>query len=140
MFTKFFLKVPKLLLCSKYPSYVYYILLSCLLHTLMFIKYFHVYYTLFLYLLNTLHCTQPRCTGLLLWYIIFVHSFSNELFIYSQALQAIQDALADPAVRSGHRLAIYLRAETICNKPNSPYREWLQHLSHEPLVELPKVL
>lgn len=55
-----------------------------------------------------------------------------------QALQAIQDGLADPAVRTGHRLALYLRAESICNKPKSPYKRRLLDLSHEPLVDLPK--
>ncbi|XP_076465287.1 fanconi-associated nuclease 1-like [Babylonia areolata] len=55
-----------------------------------------------------------------------------------QALQAIEDGLADPLVRTGHRLSLFLRAETICSKPKSPFRQRLKRFVHEPLVELPK--
>nr|KAG5688741.1 hypothetical protein BaRGS_002065 [Batillaria attramentaria] len=57
---------------------------------------------------------------------------------HGQALQAIQDGLADSAVRTGHRLALYLRAESICNKSKSPYKKRLKEFNHEPLKELPK--
>lgn len=54
-------------------------------------------------------------------------------------MQAIEAGLADPLVRTGHRLSLFLRAETICSKPKSPFRKRLKDFSHEPLTELPKV-
>ncbi|XP_070177738.1 fanconi-associated nuclease 1-like isoform X3 [Littorina saxatilis] len=57
---------------------------------------------------------------------------------HEQALQAVQDGLADDRVRSGHRLSLYLRAEAICNKPKSLFSKRLKDFYHDPLVELPK--
>lgn len=65
------------------------------------------------------------------WQIYIINVF--------QALKAIQDGMDDPLVRSGHRLALFLRAESICNKPNSPFKKRLKEFYHEPLAELPKV-
>ncbi|KAL8595789.1 hypothetical protein ACOMHN_012208 [Nucella lapillus] len=57
----------------------------------------------------------------------------------AQALQAIEEGLEDPQVRTGHRLSLFLRAEAICTRPRSPYSSRLNSFEHDPLAELPKM-
>ncbi|XP_046545713.1 fanconi-associated nuclease 1-like [Haliotis rubra] len=55
-----------------------------------------------------------------------------------QALEAISKGLADPCVKVGHRLALYLRAEKLCTGPNSKYRHRMKKFSHDEVIEAPK--
>ncbi|XP_071115820.1 fanconi-associated nuclease 1-like [Haliotis cracherodii] len=55
-----------------------------------------------------------------------------------EALKAICKGLADPAVKVGHRLALYQRAEKLCTGPNSKYKHRMKEFSHDEVLEAPK--
>ncbi|XP_005094132.1 fanconi-associated nuclease 1 [Aplysia californica] len=56
-----------------------------------------------------------------------------------ESLEAIAEGLADSYVKVGHRLAIYQRAEAICQRAKLKVKDRLQEFHHEPVAEMPKV-
>ncbi|KAH9513349.1 Fanconi-associated nuclease 1 [Bulinus truncatus] len=56
-----------------------------------------------------------------------------------QSLDIIADGLADKYVIGGHRLALFLRAESICQRGKLKLQDRIAEFHHDPVKELPKV-
>ncbi|KAI8774684.1 fanconi-associated nuclease 1 [Biomphalaria glabrata] len=56
-----------------------------------------------------------------------------------KSLDVIAEGLADKHVIGGHRLALYLRAESICQKNRSKLKDRFTEFYHDSVKELPKV-
>ncbi|CAL1527691.1 unnamed protein product, partial [Lymnaea stagnalis] len=56
-----------------------------------------------------------------------------------ESLDAVAQGLSDSYVRIGHRYALYLRAENICQRPRLKLNDKLQEFHHETVEETPKV-
>ncbi|XP_019627245.1 PREDICTED: fanconi-associated nuclease 1-like [Branchiostoma belcheri] len=74
------------------------------------------------------------------WYDRLALNLESHLKQPEQALRAILRGLADPQVRSGHRLALMIRAHRLCDSNNNPrLRTRKAELPPLPLRDLPKV-
>ncbi|CAH1253075.1 FAN1 [Branchiostoma lanceolatum] len=74
------------------------------------------------------------------WYDRLALNLESHLKRPEEALQAILRGLADPEVRSGHRLALMIRAHRLCDSNNNPkLRTRKAELPPIPLRDLPKV-
>ncbi|XP_078656371.1 fanconi-associated nuclease 1-like isoform X2 [Branchiostoma floridae x Branchiostoma belcheri] len=74
------------------------------------------------------------------WYDRLALNLESHLKQPEEALRAILRGLADPQVRSGHRLALMIRAHRLCDSNNNPrLRTRKAELPPLPLRDLPKV-
>ncbi|XP_078600608.1 fanconi-associated nuclease 1-like [Branchiostoma floridae x Branchiostoma japonicum] len=74
------------------------------------------------------------------WYDRLALNLESHLKQPEEALQAILRGLADPQVRSGHRLALMIRAHRLCDSNNNPkLRARKADVPPIPLRDLPKV-
>ncbi|XP_033750613.1 fanconi-associated nuclease 1-like [Pecten maximus] len=73
------------------------------------------------------------------WWERLALNYDAHLKQQAKTLKCIGEALEDKYVRTGHRLALFQRAEKICTAPKSKFREQLVTFHHEPVVDYPEV-
>ncbi|GFO40842.1 fanconi-associated nuclease 1, partial [Plakobranchus ocellatus] len=91
-------------------------------------------------LLNTLLDQKDYCCSYRgYWWERLALNLDTHLKNHQQSLEAVLSGLADPHVRVGHRLALYLRGKSICERPHLKLSHRLVECSHPPVRDLPKV-
>ncbi|KAL3865763.1 hypothetical protein ACJMK2_043119 [Sinanodonta woodiana] len=125
-----------LFLRSYTPLYVYYRVRSQAVDILQRSKkYVEAVHLLQELLSQTVYCSNYRGW----WWDRLALNLDVHLKSTKQSLEMIKEGLADPFVKTGHRLSLYQRAEKICNAPKSPYLTVLAELQHDDVLEAPKV-
>ncbi|KAK3608371.1 hypothetical protein CHS0354_030833 [Potamilus streckersoni] len=118
------------------PLYVYYRVRSQAVDILQRSKkYMEAVHLLQELLSQTVYCPNSRGW----WWDRLALNLDVHLKSTKQSLEMIKEGLADPFVKTGHRLSLYQRAEKICNAPKSPYLTVLAELQHYDVLEAPKV-
>ncbi|XP_069137446.1 fanconi-associated nuclease 1-like [Argopecten irradians] len=73
------------------------------------------------------------------WWERLALNYDAHLKQPAKALKCIGEALDDKYVRTGHRLALYQRAEKICTAPKSKFKEKMDNFYHDPVLDYPEV-
>ncbi|GFS12920.1 fanconi-associated nuclease 1-like [Elysia marginata] len=79
------------------------------------------------------------CTHRGYWWERLALNLDAHLKKPDQSLEAAMSGLADPRVRVGHRLALYLRGKGICERPRLKLSHRLKECQHPHVKDLPKV-
>ncbi|XP_060082746.1 fanconi-associated nuclease 1-like [Ylistrum balloti] len=73
------------------------------------------------------------------WWERLALNYDAHLKQPAKTLKCVKEGLEDKYVKTGHRLALFQRAEKICSAPKSKFKEQLVTFHHEPVVEFPEV-
>ncbi|XP_021345966.1 fanconi-associated nuclease 1-like isoform X2 [Mizuhopecten yessoensis] len=73
------------------------------------------------------------------WWERLAINYDAHLKQPAKALKCIGEGLEDEYLRTGHRLAVFQRAEKICTAPKSKFKDQLLNFHHEPVLDYPEV-